>query len=278
MKLLFLGTAQDAGVPQINCYCENCQNARKHPTLHRLGPSLALYNESNQYCYLFDASPDIKRQIDMLKANAKSLFFSSIFPVLGIFLTHAHFGHVSGLWYLGRESMNAHKVTAYGSEKMSAFLMKHHPFSHLIEDQNIVPYIMKPRVKYPIEDFKIECFNVPHRGKYTDTVGYFITSNLRIVYLPDTDFWNEESIIMIEKADIAILDGTFYSRNEIADIDKIPHPPVDETIELLKSIDTEIYFTHFNHTNPILNEASEERKKATENDFKIAFDGLIIDI
>ncbi|NHJ46300.1 MAG: hypothetical protein FK733_00800 [Asgard group archaeon] len=278
MKLLFLGTGQDAGVPQINCYCSNCQKARNHHLLRRLGPSLALYNERDQYCYFFDASPDIKIQIDMLKKNATSLFFKSRFPVQGIFLTHAHFGHVSGLWSLGKECMNANKVTTYCSEKMDTFLRKHHPFSHLVEQQNIVPNIMKPRVKYPIEDFKIECFNVPHRNEYADTVGYFITANLRILYLPDIDYWTEQTIIMIEKADIAIIDGTFYTRQELSDIDKVPHPPIQESIELLRSIDTEIYFTHFNHTNPILNEAGNERKYAIENEYKIAFDGLIIDI
>jgi pyrroloquinoline quinone biosynthesis protein B len=83
---------------------------------------------------------------------------------------------------------------------------------------------------------------------------------------------------MIEKADIAIIDGTFYTRQEISDIEKVPHPPIQESVELLRSIDTEIYFTHFNHTNPILNEAGNERKYAIENEYKIAFDGLIIDI
>ena len=35
-----LGTAQDAGIPHIGCYCPNCQRARKEPALARLKPSI----------------------------------------------------------------------------------------------------------------------------------------------------------------------------------------------------------------------------------------------
>jgi pyrroloquinoline quinone biosynthesis protein B len=278
MKLLFLGTAQDAGVPQISCFCKNCMMAREYPSLRRYGPSIALFDEKKLFCYLIDASPDLKVQIDSLKANSPVLFeTSSKFPISGIFLTHAHFGHIAGLWSLGKECIDAKKTKVYCSDKLNQFLLKNHPFQHLIVRENIDPITMKTRVKYPIEDFKIESFSVPHRNEFADTVGYNITHDLKIVYLPDLDYWTEEAIIMIEKADIAIIDGTFYSRTEINGIEEVPHPPITESMELLKNIDTEIYFTHFNHTNPILRETTVARKKAMMSGFKIAYDGYVLE-
>ncbi|NHJ38852.1 MAG: MBL fold metallo-hydrolase [Asgard group archaeon] len=278
MKLLFLGTAQDAGVPQISCYCRNCMIAREFPSLRRYGPSIALYDEKKLFCYLVDASPDIKDQIDLLKESSSILFETSKkFPVSGIFLTHAHFGHISGLWSLGKECLDAKKIKTYCSPNMYNFLSKNHPFQDLVVRDNIELIEIKQRVKHPIEDFKVEIFSVPHRNENADNVGYFISHDLKIVYLPDLDYWTEESIIMIEKADIAIIDGTFYSRNEISRYEDVPHPPIKESMELLKSIDTEIYFTHFNHTNPILRETTVARRKVEMEGFKVAYDGYIID-
>ena len=62
------------------------------------------------------------------------------------------------------------------------------------------------------------------------------------------------------------LDGTFYDKNEIhyRDVLKIPHPFISESLKIFSELDTidrqKIFFTHFNHTNPILNRASLETK------------------
>ena len=81
---------------------------------------------------------------------------------------------------------------------------------------------------------------------------------------------------VLKTVDIAFIDGTFYSGNEInnRNIKEIPHPFVIETLELMKNLDaiekSKIRFIHFNHTNPLINPSSKETNEVLKNDFGIA--------
>ena len=277
MKILILGSGQDAGVPQINCDCENCADARTNLENRRLGPSIAFYDKEKEYCYVIDASADLKEQVEYIKKEIPKVKNQERLPISGIFLTHAHFGHCSGLWSLGKECCDAKELMVFCSAKMSEFLKNNHPFHHLFERKNLTLFSMKLNFEYPMEDFTIKAFNVPHRDENADTVGYLIEHKKDIIYLPDLDYWTEELIELIDSVDIAIIDGSFYSKDELPRLDEVPHPPLIETIEKFKDSKTEIYFTHFNHTNPILKENSKERKEILKRGFKIVHDGLIID-
>ena len=98
-------------------------------------------------------------------------------------------------------------------------------------------------------------------------------SNKKVVYLPDVVKWSARVIKEIRSSDIAVIDGTFYSKNEIPRFEKGPHPTIPETINLLENANTEIYFTHINHTNPA-NKKNKERKYVESKGFKIAYDGM----
>ncbi len=277
MQILVLGSAQDAGVPQIGCDCLICTSARKNPKQKLFGPSIAILDKEKQYCYLIDASPDIRDQLELIKDILPKVKTQEKIPISGIFLTHAHFGHISGLWMLGKECIDAQNITVFCSSKMSDFLINNHPFSHLL-NRNLGLFSMKKNHKYPIEDFWITSFQVPHRDEYADTVGYVIEHNKKLLYLPDLNYWTDDLIKLVESVDIALIDGSFYSKDELPSRNDVPHPPIEETIELLDPTKTEIYFTHFNHTNLILNKEGKERKATLEKGFKIAFDGLKINI
>ena len=277
MQILVLGSAQDAGVPQIGCDCSNCLYARKNPKFIRFGPSIAILDNEKEYCYLIDASPDIKDQLELIKDIIPKVKTQEKIPISGIFLTHAHFGHISGLWMLGKECIDTQNITVFCSSKMSDFLVNNHPFSHLL-DRNLCLFSMKKNHKYPIEDFWITSFQVPHRDEYADTVGYVVERNKKLLYLPDLDYWTDDLIKLVESVDIALIDGSFYSKDELPGRSDVPHPPIKETMELLDPTKTEIYFTHFNHTNLILNEKGKERKEILDKGFKITTEGLIIDI
>ncbi|MGC9779642.1 MAG: MBL fold metallo-hydrolase [Candidatus Heimdallarchaeota archaeon] len=278
MKLLILGSGQDAGVPQINCDCENCSNARKNPDQRRLGPTIAFLDKEKEYCYIIDASPDMKDQTEIIKKAITKVKSQKSIPISGIFLTHAHYGHCSGLWSLGKECCDADEVMVFCSAKMSEFLKNNHPFQHLFERKNLALFSIKMNYEYSMEDFTIKAFKVPHRDEYADTVGYLIEHTKKVIYLPDLDYWTEDLIELINSVDIAIIDGSFYNKGELPRMTEIPHPPIIKTAELFKDSKVEIYFTHFNHTNPILKENSKERNEILKKGFKIARDGLVIDI
>eukprot|EP00957_Ditylum_brightwellii_P156501 11911053-Ditylum_brightwellii.AAC.1 len=55
----------------------------------------------------------------------------------GIFLTHAHIGHYTGLMYLGREALGAVDVPVYAMPRMRSFLKNNGPWSQLVSLGNI---------------------------------------------------------------------------------------------------------------------------------------------
>ncbi|NHJ86088.1 MAG: pyrroloquinoline quinone biosynthesis protein PqqB [Asgard group archaeon] len=275
MKIVFLGSAQDAGIPQINCLCENCQEARKNSSFKCLASSIAFIDESSNKKFIIDASPDIKEQIEILRLNLDEQLSNNNVFLDGFFLTHAHFGHCAGLWSFGKECMNAKKIPVYCSQKMKNFLENNHPYSHLISDRNIEIKELKFKDNQ-FGTYSIEPILVPHRNEYADTVGFVIKINKSLLYLPDLDYWTEELIKLAQSVDISIIDGTFFSKSELKTYHEVPHPEIKESMDLLKEHTNEIYFTHFNHTNNIIRKNSKERKEAIKNGFKIAYDGLVL--
>ena len=119
--LIVLGTAQDAGSPQINCTKVCCQSIFEGKQDATPEVALGIIDPVNQEQFLFEASPDITLQLRALK-NSAPLEVSEI-PT-AIFLTHAHIGHYTGLMYLGKEVMNAQQVPVYVYPKMQVFLKK----------------------------------------------------------------------------------------------------------------------------------------------------------
>ena len=80
------------------------------------------------------------------------------------------------------------------------------------------------------------------------------------------------------KADILLFDGSFYSKDEISNQEFVPHPPMIETMDTFSEYSGEFYFTHFNHTDPILRKNSSEFKNVQGMNFLVATENQIIEI
>ena len=103
--VVVLGTAQDGGVPQIGCDEAICRRARSDEGRKRLVTSLLLSDPRSGKRWLFDASPDLREQVERARAHPSSRVVDGPRPALfdGVFLTHAHVGHYAGLLQFGRE-------------------------------------------------------------------------------------------------------------------------------------------------------------------------------
>ena len=201
--------------------------------------------------------------------------------LVGIFLTHAHIGHYTGLMYLGRESMNSKDVKVYAMPRMKQMLEQNAPWSQLVGLKNISlqPLVDKSEVRLN-DRLTIEPFLVPHRDEFSETVGYRIRSRSKtLIFIPDIDkwhLWGKNIVEEIKKVDIAFLDATFYDNTEVnnRNIAEIPHPFVVESLELFKNLPekekSKIHFLHFNHTNPLLDPESTQTKDLLIKGFKIA--------
>ena len=277
-SLVILGTIQDAGSPQIACKKECCAHLYTHPDNDRQVVSLGLIDSENNKTYIFDATPDIGRQMKRL-TNYESESDREI--VDGIFLTHAHIGHYTGLMYLGKEAMDAKNTPVYAMPEMTKFLTTNGPWNLLVSRKNIALQELENEKSIELShSIKVTPILVPHRDEFSETVGYMIKGpNKRALFIPDIDKWDkwDKNIIdEIANVDYAFLDATFYSGKELQnrDISQIPHPFIIESFEKFKDLSDEekrkIIFIHFNHTNPIIEPNSVEAKLVIEKGFRIA--------
>jgi pyrroloquinoline quinone biosynthesis protein B len=79
----------------------------------------------------------------------------------------------------------------------------------------------------------------------------------------------------LSKSTYALLDGTFYSGDELPgrNIRLVPHPTIQNSIEFLNSIQqlkSQIFFTHLNHTNPLLDPDTVEVKSFSKTPYHVA--------
>ena len=188
----------------------------------------------------FEATPDISTQI---KALVRSDIQNTNEMVDGIFLTHAHIGHYSGLMYLGKEATDAKKVNVFAMPKMKNYLETNGPWSQLVSNNNIsLTQIENEQPNTLTPNIKVTPLLVPHRDEYSETVGYKIKGpNKTALFIPDIDKWGKWSKNIVEevrKVDYAFLDATFYSGKELnnRDISQIPHPFIIESLNEFKEL------------------------------------------
>lgn len=245
-----LGTAQDGGYPHAGCSCEHCDAARAQPRLARRVASLGIVGVGGQ-CLMVDATPDLATQIESL-GEAAGRGGASIDAIV---LTHAHIGHYLGLALLGREVLNADRMPVHCTTRMAEFLQSNRPWSHLVSRNEIELSNLAPGAPLSFDGLEIHAFLVPHRAEDTDTIGITVVGpNRTLLYVPDTDYLDDSFIERVMAADVALIDGTFYSRDELRhrDMLAVKHPCVAESIPRLEGGETEVVFTHLNHTNALL--------------------------
>lgn len=274
-----LGVAQDAGYPQVGCKKECCQRVVENPELKRRVVALGLIDPVSGERWLFEATPDFREQYnELMSIKPKEDTLS------GIFLTHAHIGHYTGLMQLGREVMGTKNVPVYAMPKMRRFLYSNGPWRQLTALNNIKINKLTADSTIVLNDnLSVKPLLVPHRDEFSETVGFIIQSkNKSLLFIPDIDKWskwNRDILALIREVDYAFLDATFYKNGEIKgrDMSQIPHPFVEESMGLFRELSnfdkTKVHFIHFNHTNPLLIHNSEANENVTKGGFLIAKEG-----
>ena len=274
--LKVLGTIQDGGIPHMGCNKVCCLKYFKNNTFRVGVSSLGISNLKHETNYLIDATPNINHQLKALIGTSNPSE-----KLNGIFLTHAHMGHYSGLLNFGREAMNSKNITLYLMPRFYNFIQDNGPWNQLVKLENVMLKRIYDREKITLEsNLSITPIQVPHRDEYSETVGFLIEGNTKsALYIPDIDKWekwNKSIIELIKNVDYAFLDGTFYDEKEVnnRDISEIPHPFIIESLKLFnplnKSEKNKIYFIHLNHTNPLLNSDSSEYNRVIREGFNVA--------
>ncbi len=277
-----LGIVQDGGMPHINNPKEY-RDVVNGNLKKELVVSLGLIDTEENKKYLFDATPDMPEQLNMLHQE-----LSTTTIIDGVFLTHAHIGHYTGLMHFGREAMGARHIPVYAMPKMKTFLTTNGPWSQLVAIENILlTPIFKDSSVTLSRKLKITPFLVPHRDEYSETVGYRIEGPKKTaLFIPDINKWNKWKNAITEKVkkvDYAFLDATFFSEGEIPrPMSEVPHPFIDETTALFNdeevTVKSKIIFLHFNHSNPALDEKNEKRQALEKEGYRFARQGDIFEL
>lgn len=279
-----LGIAQDGGYPQAGCRKDCCKEFREGKEPAHYASCLAIVDPYTGERWLIDATPDFPEQLHLLNKMAPS----KSEPILsGIFLTHGHIGHYAGLMYLGRAVMGAKKIPVYTMPLMKNFIENNGPWNLLVELENIHLHEMTAgKVVSLNKKIQLTPFLVPHRGEYTETVGLLIEGpETRVLYISDIDRWEEwetDIVQIIKEVDIAFLDATFYSSDELPgrNMDEVPHPTMQHSMDLFKNLSdndkAKIHFIHMNHTNPAIRQNSKAFRTIKNEGFNLAKEGQVI--
>ena len=283
--IYILGIAQDAGYPQTGCYKPHCMRAWTNKDHRRTASSIAVVDPVSKTKYLFDATPDMREQLFALHTVAPD----DAFTLDGVFLTHAHIGHYTGLMHFGREAMGAAGIPVYAMPRMHEYLATNGPWDQLVRLNNIE--------LRPLEDneavtlgprLAVTPLVVPHRDEYSETVGFRIDGPEKsAVFIPDIDKWERWSTDIrdvVRSVDYALIDATFFADGELPNraMSSIPHPFVAESMALFEDLTADekkrIIFIHMNHTNPLLIDGSDEQKDVRERGFRFAFEGMRLEL
>ena len=294
MRILILGAAAGGGVPQWNCGCRNCTDAREGRIPSLTQSSIAVSADGARWLVL-NASPDIRAQL----AAAPALWPGGLrgSPIEAVLLTNGDVDHVAGLLTL-REST---PFDLYATSEIHGALAENPIFGVMKPD--LVPRrTIELSDRLDIAGVGVEVFAVPGKVPLykesgdvkTDeigekTIGLALSANgRRAIYTPGCAIVTDDLAARTADADLLLFDGTVWENEEMPNLGVGPktgrrmgHVQMsgdDGAMARFERISARKVFIHINNTNPVLQPDGPERAAVTAAGWEIAFDGMEIDL
>jgi len=258
MELVFLGTGAGNGVPTFYCDCAVCAEARAEERYCRTRSAVAVLGEQN---YLIDTPPEISSQL--LREN--------ITRIDGLFLTHAHHDHSSGLGDLEiyAKFHRKDRLQAMMSRETKEQLELSH--GSMMDWLDIT--VIEPGHAVSFSGVEYTCLQVSHSP---GTVGYLIKhNNFKMAYISDSGPLPEHTMSVLQGIDCLALDATFHGENWYPG----QHLEVHQTIAIARELKVrKLFLTHLSmhYSEPITNEQLERKIAKYDGLVHLAYDGLRI--
>lgn len=301
MKIQVLGSAAGGGFPQWNCNCSNCDGVRNGTIKARARTQSSIaVTENDRDWVLVNASPDLLAQIRSVPnlQPARAIRDSGISAVL---LMDAQIDHVTGLLMLRERSS---PLPLYATEQVVTDLsegltvlkaLSHYcgyDWKRIVPDQSFAiapleavqfgPLVLQSKAP-PYSPHR----NDPHPG---DNIGLTITNTRNgrtAFYAPGLGAVTPEVAAVMEKADVLLVDGTFWTEDEMirlglskkmaSDMGHLAQSGPGGMIEVLDRMPaSRKILIHINNSNPILREDSAERALLDKHGIEVAYDGMEI--
>ncbi len=308
MHIKVLGSAAGGGFPQWNCSCTNCSRIRQgnFSSRARTQTQVALSPDDSVW-FLLGASPDLRTQLTTAPEFAPKAGSRGT-PIVGILLTSADIDAVMGLLHLREfqplRIFSTRSVRRILTEENSLFrvLARSDPpvrWEELQLDR------LLPLVTHSAGGAHSNLFvkAVPLEGMFPDYVSENLRSSLpeqdaviglqlvqnekRFFYAPSLSGRGEAWKRRVTESHLALLDGTFWSDDELARVlrggksaREMGHLPLSGGSGLLDQLrlapSTRRVLIHFNNTNPVLDEGSAEHKAVRAAGWEVGYDGMDI--
>ncbi|MCB8977787.1 MAG: MBL fold metallo-hydrolase [Ardenticatenaceae bacterium] len=289
---VILGNMQDAGLPHAGCTCVRCTAAFEDPARGLFAACLAIVDRREKRdteghredaelhrekarIYLIDATPDIKFQLNLLAGALGShpQRGNRLRQPDGIFLTHAHMGHIGGLPQLSKEAMFVNGLPIYATPPLCELIQQTRLWSPLVQELEFRPMPGGTAVNLG-DGLVVTAVPVPHRDEWgVGTVAFHIQGPSKsLFYLPDIDAWEQwpAAETTLRSVDVALVDASFYSADELGGRPPVAHPLVTDTLARFAPLADRLMLTHLNHTNPVLDAGSAAETSVRQAGFRVA--------
>ena len=308
MFIRILGSAAGGGFPQWNCACANCSGLRNGSlrAAARSQTQLA-FSPDGMVWFLLGASPDLRAQILVAPQLAPPGGESTGTPIGGVFLASADVDSLMGLLHL--------------REFQSFFLFATPAVQKIVQTENRIFDVLH-RAEPPVQWQSLTpgarlacrfgedpssapptfiCSPVSIGGSFPDYLSTELSRSLpsqesviairfeqsgkSFFFAPSLPEISGEWLKAAAASDIAFLDGTFWSDDELIATGRahktareMGHVPLSGRDGLLAQFPsdsaTRKILIHINNTNPILDEDSAEHRAVRDAGFEVASDGM----
>jgi pyrroloquinoline quinone biosynthesis protein B len=300
MRIRVLGSAAGGGFPQWNCNCPNCAGLRNGTMRARLRTqsSIAVSADGARWV-LFNASPDLAAQFRAFPELQPARAIRDT-AVCAVVLKDAHIDHTTRL-LIQREGA---RLPIYCTAMVREDLTTGNPLFNILEHYCGVDWHRIPAdgdSQFSIAGADELAFtavplkskappysphrNDPHDG---DNIGIRIVdraSSKALFYAPGLGEIEPHVRPFLSEADCLMIDGTFWTDDELIrlgisgkrarDMGHLAQSGAGGMIEVLKPLKAaRKILIHINNTNPILDEASAERKALDAAAIEVAYDGM----
>lgn len=294
MQVTVLGAGAGGGLPQWNCGCRNCSDARDGIIPQMTQSSVGVSVDGKDWVVL-NASPDIRSQMaDSVAMRPRGVRHT---PMRAVVLTNGDIDHIAGLLTLREKTA----FTVFATSETASVLEDSPVFGVL--DRELVSFapVVLGQEFSPLPGLEVLPFAVPGKvplfmeGDDLDlkamgeqTIGLRLTALGRVMYyIPGCAEIPDWLLDKLADADLLLFDGTVWMDDEMqrtgtgkksgGRMGHISMTGSEGSLSRFAGLDgCRKVFIHINNTNPVLQPDGPERAEVQAAGWTVAQDGMRI--